>query len=287
MIQSDQPIPMELTEDDDAIRVRIEAPFLNTDFLSEDVGDDVVERITLERTDDAYLVTVLLGERYGMLRRNSGRSAGDPLVLDLVRTRVPTRNRNTVEWDLTEQNVDPEEGDEGDETSPDEEGLIEEGLNPDAEEIRLGPDYASNPGSTMEDLTPSPGGPSELRIITLDPGHGGPETGALGLEGSQEKDIVLQVARRFRSKLQTGLGVRVILTRDGDKELTLDERAAIANTNKSNLFVSIHADASPRRRAGDRPFTSCPTRLRGRTRRRPPRAATSTSSCGTWPRRRT
>jgi N-acetylmuramoyl-L-alanine amidase len=93
------------------------------------------------------------------------------------------------------------------------------------------------------------GGPQELRIVTLDPGHGGGETGAEGQSGVTEKNVALSIARRLRNILQERLGVRVILTRDGDQDLSLDERAAIANSNKSNLFVSIHADASPRRNA--------------------------------------
>ena len=60
---------------------------------------------------------------------------------------------------------------------------------------------------------------------------------------------MLSIARRFRTLLQQRLGIRVILTRDGDRDLSHDERAAIANSNKSDLFISIHADASPRRSA--------------------------------------
>jgi len=252
MIESDRDVPMELSEEGDAIRVRIDTPFLNTDFRDEDVGDGVVERITLERQDESYLVTVVLGDRFGTLRLNSARGTGDPVVLDLLRTRTPIRNAPTVEMDLSEQTADEEDPDEdadasesGDATDGDEEN---EG-NPNAEEVFLAEDYELGSGNPAPDMDAGPEGPSELRIITIDPGHGGSETGALGLDGSLEKDVVLGVARRFRAKLQSGLGVRVILTRDGDNELTLDERAAIANTNKSSLFVSIHADASPRRRA--------------------------------------
>jgi N-acetylmuramoyl-L-alanine amidase len=95
-------------------------------------------------------------------------------------------------------------------------------------------------------LQPAAGG---LRTIVLDPGHGGDETGAKGSTGALEKDIVLSIARRLKASIETRLGVRVLLTRDGDQAIALDERAALANNNKADLFVSLHANASARREA--------------------------------------
>jgi N-acetylmuramoyl-L-alanine amidase len=88
-----------------------------------------------------------------------------------------------------------------------------------------------------------------LTTITLDPGHGGSETGATGRNGLQEKDVALAVARRLHRLLEDRLGVRVLLTRDSDSFLSLDDRTAFANNNKSDLFLSIHANASPRQTA--------------------------------------
>ncbi len=73
--------------------------------------------------------------------------------------------------------------------------------------------------------------------------------GAEGRNGLVEKEVVLSIARRLRELLQERLGLQVILTRDGDRDLALDERTALANNNKADLFVSIHADASPSRDA--------------------------------------
>jgi N-acetylmuramoyl-L-alanine amidase len=87
---------------------------------------------------------------------------------------------------------------------------------------------------------------SAIRTIVLDPGHGGDETGAKGPAGTVEKDIALTVARQLKAVLEARLGVRVILTRDGDETVPLDERAAIANNNKADLFVSVHVNASVR-----------------------------------------
>ena len=92
------------------------------------------------------------------------------------------------------------------------------------------------------DLAPSGG----LRAIVIDPGHGGSEDGAKGPGGTLEKQITLSVARRLKAALEGRLGLRVILTRDADATVALDERAAIANNNKADLFVSLHANSAPR-----------------------------------------
>jgi N-acetylmuramoyl-L-alanine amidase len=92
------------------------------------------------------------------------------------------------------------------------------------------------------DITPT----GTLRTVVLDPGHGGAEEGAKGPAGSSEKSIALAVARRLKASLEARLGVRVILTRDGDTAVGLDERAAVANNNKADLFISLHANASVR-----------------------------------------
>ena len=85
-----------------------------------------------------------------------------------------------------------------------------------------------------------------LRVIVIDAGHGGSEEGAKGPGGALEKNVTLAVARRLKAALEARLGVRVILTRDGDATIGLDERAALANNNKADLFVSLHANASLR-----------------------------------------
>jgi N-acetylmuramoyl-L-alanine amidase len=84
----------------------------------------------------------------------------------------------------------------------------------------------------------------------IDPGHGGDEQGTRGASGVLEKDLVLDVARRLRGVLDSRLGVRVLLTRDDDRIVPHDERASIANNNKADLFISLHANSSPNRSAG-------------------------------------
>ena len=165
-------------------------------------------------------------------------------------------------------------------TSPDLVANIRPGDGPASLAIDLGPRFASFRttdapgdrgagrividvvGQTTEAQPPSPGPPQPppqdvpplidlapsgtLRVIVIDAGHGGSEEGAKGPGGTLEKNVTLAVARRLKAALEARLGVRVILTRDGDATMGLDERAALANNNKADLFVSLHANASLR-----------------------------------------
>ena len=84
-----------------------------------------------------------------------------------------------------------------------------------------------------------------LQTIVIDPGHGGDDVGVLGRRGTEEKAITLGVARRLRALIETQLGIRVILTREDDRAITLDQRAAVANNSKADLFLSLHMNAAP------------------------------------------
>ena len=81
-------------------------------------------------------------------------------------------------------------------------------------------------------------------VIAIDPGHGGADVGVRTSDGLEEKELTLDVARRLRQRLDTRLGVRAVLTRDEDKAISLDERAAFANNNKADLFLSLHANGA-------------------------------------------
>jgi N-acetylmuramoyl-L-alanine amidase len=87
---------------------------------------------------------------------------------------------------------------------------------------------------------------SPISTITIDPGHGGEDEGVRGAEGAREKDLALSVARRLKAVLEGRLGIRIILTRDDDRNVPIDERTAIANNNKADLFMSLHANGSMR-----------------------------------------
>lgn len=80
--------------------------------------------------------------------------------------------------------------------------------------------------------------------IVVDPGHGGTETGAIGPGGLLEKDATLEIAKRIVATLPKAIACRTVLTRDSDLLLPLDDRTSIANHEKADLFLSIHANSS-------------------------------------------
>ena len=85
----------------------------------------------------------------------------------------------------------------------------------------------------------------KIKTIVIDAGHGGKDPGTHG-KSLKEKNLVLKIALKVGANIQKNLpGVKVIYTRNDDTFIPLDERAEIANTNKADLFVSIHANASP------------------------------------------
>jgi len=89
---------------------------------------------------------------------------------------------------------------------------------------------------------------SKSITIVIDPGHGGEDPGAIGPTGLKEKDVVLKLSKKVRDKIKKKLGWDVIMTRDEDHFIPLDERTAIANSKNAALFLSIHANACTDRR---------------------------------------
>ncbi len=88
-----------------------------------------------------------------------------------------------------------------------------------------------------------------LRTVVIDPGHGGIETGAKGVFGAQEKDVTLAIALKLKDVLEKSLAFRVVMTRDRDTEIALESRAAVANNNKADVFISVHTNGSRRKNA--------------------------------------
>jgi N-acetylmuramoyl-L-alanine amidase len=93
--------------------------------------------------------------------------------------------------------------------------------------------------------------PPSIHTVVIDPGHGGDVDvegvrgpGARGPAGTFEKHVTLTIARLLKSALEARLGVRALLTREDDRTVYLDERAAFANNNKADLFISLHLNAS-------------------------------------------
>ncbi|MBI3318865.1 MAG: N-acetylmuramoyl-L-alanine amidase [Candidatus Omnitrophica bacterium] len=85
-----------------------------------------------------------------------------------------------------------------------------------------------------------------LKTVVIDAGHGGKDPGAIGRAGLREKSVTLDIARRMRDLLQQD-GLNVVMTRDSDRFISLSRRCQIANQERGDLFVSVHANASRRR----------------------------------------
>lgn len=88
-----------------------------------------------------------------------------------------------------------------------------------------------------------------IDVIVIDPGHGGPDSGAVGSKGLVEKEVTLDIAKRLEALLRDEPGLKVMLTRETDLLVPLEERTRIANQSAADLFISIHTNASRKRSA--------------------------------------
>jgi N-acetylmuramoyl-L-alanine amidase len=102
-------------------------------------------------------------------------------------------------------------------------------------------------GEVIKQLGQDTGG--ALKVIVIDPGHGGKDSGATGQSGIKEKNITLRIARALKARLKEQLNVHVILTRNGDSFITLEDRTRVANKAAADIFISIHANAAHKKGA--------------------------------------
>ena len=100
------------------------------------------------------------------------------------------------------------------------------------------------PGVTQPLQPTTPREAPGIRTIVIDPGHGGKEVGAVGPNGLMEKDVTLTIARKLAAALTSKVGARVVLTREDDSVVSLDQRTALANQYKADLFLSVHLNAA-------------------------------------------
>ena len=91
-------------------------------------------------------------------------------------------------------------------------------------------------------VSPLPAQPQPFKLV-LDPGHGGEDPGAIGPTGLKEKDVVLRISTMVREKIKKEMGWDVVMTREDDRFIRLEDRTAIASTEEGRLFISIHANA--------------------------------------------
>ena len=105
-------------------------------------------------------------------------------------------------------------------------------------------DRRGGPGVRRDDRLPLDA--RRVRTVIVDPGHGGSDPGAIGLGGLREKDVTLRLSKLLTRKLRS-MGFQVVATRETDRFVSLEERTAIAEGSKGDVFISLHANAAPRR----------------------------------------
>ncbi|GAB4538114.1 MAG: N-acetylmuramoyl-L-alanine amidase [Thermodesulfovibrionia bacterium] len=91
------------------------------------------------------------------------------------------------------------------------------------------------------------GGYGAIKRVVIDPGHGGEDPGAIGPSGLMEKDVVLDIAMKLGKRLKEDYDIDVLYTRTTDVFIPLNERTEFANSRDADIFISIHANASPNR----------------------------------------
>ena len=119
-----------------------------------------------------------------------------------------------------------------------------------AREPLIAPLIESTPDRGLPLTTPpQPAHPrtKPVKTIVIDPGHGGRDPGARGQRGTEEKDITLKVALKLRDLLIRQPGIQVLMTRERDQFVELEDRAKFANEQGADLFVSIHVNSHPQR----------------------------------------
>ena len=87
----------------------------------------------------------------------------------------------------------------------------------------------------------------KVRTIAIDAGHGGHDPGAIGKNGLKEKNITLDIAKRLAVLVKDRLGCNIVMTRDKDVFIPLEQRPFIAKSRNADLFVSIHVNATRKR----------------------------------------
>lgn len=122
-----------------------------------------------------------------------------------------------------------------------------QGKKEDFEALRIDSELSPNSNTTQEPVAEAAksGKPivNRLVIVTLDAGHGGEDPGAVGKRGTFEKNVTLAIARRLKARIDAEPNMRAVLTRDSDFFVPLHTRVEKARRVRSDLFVSIHADA--------------------------------------------
>jgi N-acetylmuramoyl-L-alanine amidase len=207
-----------LDETRSRLRVIVAVPIAEASQFDRDVDSDVLKRIRFDETSRGSEIIFHLGREFDNFTTSE--------LENPFRVLLGFQKRGSAPMTLRE---DPQKGAQPG-TPPGSGAPQEPGAQP------LG---AAEPGE------PPPRQPGEVRNIVIDPGHGGEEEGAVSSSGLKEKDLVLDIARQLKARLEQS-GYVVALTRDEDQAVDLTERSALANHFGADLFLSIHANSSRR-----------------------------------------
>jgi len=213
----------EVQKQSDRVIVSLQGSFKSTPFKSKSFDDPLVNRFKLDRGSRQTDLLFFTGPDFVSVS-SFEMSAPFRLVLDFHRKSeaAPTLGAHT-----------PAPAPTGGATPP----------------PALPPSPAEPPAKPEEGREQVPTKGAGVSVIVVDAGHGGVETGAKGPSGLLEKEVTLDMAKRIQAGLTKRLGVRVLLTRDADKQVGLDDRTALANHEHADLFLSIHVNASPATKA--------------------------------------
>ena len=207
-----------LEESRSRLRVMLDEPVEEGSRVDQDLQGDVLRRVRVDSGSRAAQVVLYLGKEFETF---SSSELQDPFRLVLLLQKVGGAVASPGGPQGSEEQARPgAEGPEG---------------------ATVGLDSSGEPWGQE-----AAGQAGEVRRVVIDPGHGGPEAGAVGPRGAKEKDLVLDISRRLKERLQ-GRGYLVAMTREDDQRLDLEARAAFANQAGADLFVSIHANGSLRK----------------------------------------
>jgi N-acetylmuramoyl-L-alanine amidase len=215
----------QVRRDSKRIYVTLEEGNVEAPFKKKDYGGKVLDKVKFAEGYRTSELVIYPGDDFGTF---ASFEIGEPfrLVIDLKRREAPS-----VAVNVPGPNAPAAPGGAGARPAP--QGGPGGGLPP--------PAAPPAPVPPVPAATPRPG-----FIVAVDPGHGGDDTGARGPSGLLEKDVTLDVARRLKARILQELDAQVIMTRDADRAVALDERTALANHDHADLFVCIHANSSRR-----------------------------------------
>ncbi len=198
-----------VTQDQNRLLLRVDADALDASLPAAPSQQGLLSAI---RAADATTIQMDLGQRFNTFRTSPVTSRGASAVVTVELLAAPT-----------ESTVSP--------------------AVPGAPTLPGPPGTAAAAGPL-----PTFGGATRPTIgtIVIDPGHGGDDVGVKGAGGAVEKEVALAIARRVKGTIEGRLGMRVLLTHEDDNRIGADGRVAIANNNKADLFISLHANGSPR-----------------------------------------